>query len=60
MKSILEKWKGCFDISGYISKDLKEFNPKDGDEFHIKLLTDSRGDISSSKVFSVENKITMM
>lgn len=40
MKSIFEKWEGCFDINGYVSKDLKDFNPKDGEEFHIRLLHD--------------------
>lgn len=38
MKTILEQWEGCFDIEGYIKKDLKDFKPKDGEEFHIKLL----------------------
>lgn len=38
MKSILEKWEGCFDIDGYVRKDLKDFNPNDKEEFHIKLV----------------------
>jgi hypothetical protein len=38
MKKILEQWKGQFLINHEIKKDLKDFNPKDGEQIKIRLL----------------------
>lgn len=42
MKAILEEWKGKYEVDGEITTDLYNFNPKDGDDFHIKLLSKRR------------------
>ena len=42
MKAILEQWSGKYELDGDICVDLYDFNPKDGDEFHIKLLSKRR------------------
>jgi hypothetical protein len=40
MKTILEQWDGKFEIDDEIEENLDNFNPEDGEEFHIKLLPD--------------------
>lgn len=42
MKAILDEWSGKYEIDGEIYTDLYDFNPKDGDEIHITLLSKSR------------------
>ena len=42
MKEILEQWDGKFKIGNDIHINLDDFNPKDGDEFHIELLSKRR------------------
>ena len=42
MKEILEKWSGKFEINGEIHTDLQNIDLKDGDEFHITLLSKNR------------------
>jgi len=42
MKEVLEKWSGKYVIDDEIYTDLHNFNPKDGDEFHIVLLSRNR------------------
>ena len=42
MKKILEQWSGKFKIGNEISINLDNFNPKDGEEFEIELLSKRR------------------
>lgn len=51
MIRILDQWSGKFEVDGEIYNDLYDFEYKDGEEFHIKLLAKRRelGDGSSKK-----------
>lgn len=51
MKQILEEWKGKYEVNGEINTDLYNFNPKDGDDFHITLLS-KRREISDEDILS--------
>lgn len=42
MKQILEKWSGKFEVNGEIDVDLHNLNVKDGDDFHVVLLSKRR------------------
>lgn len=42
MKTVLEKWTGKYVVNGEVRVDLHDFNPKDGDDFHITLLSKNR------------------
>lgn len=42
MKDILEKWSGKFEVDGEIHNDLYNIDLKDGEEFHITLLSKNR------------------
>lgn len=42
MKEILEQWSGKFEVDGEIHTDLYDLDLKDGDEFHITLLSKNR------------------
>ena len=42
MKEILEQWNGKFEIDGEIAVNLDDLKVKDGDEFHVKLLSKRR------------------
>ena len=42
MKEILEKWSGKFKMNDEIYTDLQNVDLKDGDEFHITLLSKRR------------------
>lgn len=42
MKQILEKWGGKFEVDGEIDVDLHNLNVKDGDDFHVVLLSKRR------------------
>ena len=42
MKQILEQWKGKFEVDGEIYLDLNDFEFKDGEDFHITLLSKRR------------------
>lgn len=48
LKSVIEKWKGTFSYSGTMHNNLKEWKPKNGEKFEIKLYaprrTDRKGD----------------
>lgn len=42
MKTILEEWSGKFEVDGEIYVDLKDFEFKDGEDFHVTLLSKRR------------------
>ena len=42
MKQILEKWGGKFEVDDEIDVDLHNLNVKDGDNFHVVLLSKRR------------------
>lgn len=42
MKQILEKWGGKFEVGDEIDVDLHNLNVKDGDDFHVVLLSKRR------------------
>lgn len=42
MKQILEKWSGKFEVNDEIDVDLHNLNVKDGDNFHVVLLSKRR------------------
>lgn len=42
MKQILEKWSGKFEVDDEIDVDLHNLNVKDGDDFHVVLLSKRR------------------
>lgn len=42
MKQILEEWSGKFEVNGEIDVNLDNLKVKDGDEFHVKLLSKNR------------------
>jgi len=42
MKKILEEWTGKYVIDDEVYTDLHSFKPKDGDDFHITLLSKRR------------------
>ena len=52
MKQILEQWSGKFEVNGEIEVNLDTLNVKDGDEFHVKLISkrrEIRDDILSAR-----------
>jgi hypothetical protein len=42
VKQILEEWSGKFEVNGEIDVNLDNLKVKDGDEFHVKLLSKNR------------------
>ncbi len=42
MKQILEQWSGKFEVNGEIEMNLDTLKVKDGDNFHVKLLSKRR------------------
>ncbi len=42
MKEILQKWSGKFEINNEIYTDLHDVELKDGEDFHITLLSKRR------------------
>ncbi len=42
MKHILEQWDGKFEVDGEIYVNLDNMEMKDGDDFHITLLSKRR------------------
>lgn len=42
MKQILEQWSGKFEVNGEIEVNLDNLNVKNGDDFHVKLLSKRR------------------
>jgi len=42
MKEFLEKWSGKFEVNGEIHNDLYDVDLKDGEDFHITLLSKNR------------------
>jgi hypothetical protein len=42
MIRILDQWTGKFEVNGEIYNDLYDFEYKNGEEFHIKLLAKRR------------------
>ena len=42
MKQVLEQWSGKFEVNGEITVNLDTLKVKDGDSFHVKLLSKRR------------------
>lgn len=42
MKQVLEQWSGKFEVNGEITVNLDTLKVKDGDNFHVKLLSKRR------------------
>ena len=42
MKQILEKWSGKFVVDDEIYTNLDRLHVKDGDDFHVRLLSKNR------------------
>lgn len=42
MKQILEQWDGKFIVNDEIAVNLDDLKVKDGDEFHVRLLSKRR------------------
>lgn len=51
MKQILEQWSGKFEVNGDIEMNLDTLNVRDGDSFHVKLLS-KRREISDEDLLS--------
>ena len=55
MKQILEQWSGKFEVNGEIEVNLDNLNVKNGDDFHVRLLSkrreinDDREDLLSAR-----------
>lgn len=42
MKQVLEQWSGKFEVNGEIAVNLDALKVKDGDSFHVKLISKRR------------------
>lgn len=42
MKQVLEQWSGKFEVNGEITVNLDTLKVKDGDSFHVKLISKRR------------------
>jgi len=42
MKEILEKWEGKFVVDNEVCTDLHDLKVKDGEDFHVTLLSKRR------------------
>lgn len=54
MKQILEQWNGKFIVNDEITVNLDDLKVKDGDEFHVRLLSKRRevdDTMSSDRLF---------
>ena len=42
MKQILEQWNGKFIVDGDVAVNLDNLKVKDGEDFHVKLISKNR------------------
>ena len=42
MKQVLEQWSGKFEVNGESTVNLDTLKVKDGDSFHVKLISKRR------------------
>lgn len=42
MKQILEQWSGKFIVDGEVEMNLDRLKVKDGDNFHVRLVSKNR------------------
>lgn len=51
MKQLLEQWSGKFVVNGEVEMDLHSLNVKDGDDFHVRLIS-KRREINDEDILS--------